>query len=140
MDVSNFEDMRLYAWKKYGIDFDAEKADILEKLSSEIFVTEHKLRWPIEQRIRLSYSQAIFSSFDLNKYRIEFFYDLYNSWLSLHIDRSHLFRSSKVRGDTSFVEKYLEDNSSQPTGIDSLRRDLPENKTFVNRMMNYIHS
>lgn len=132
--------MRLYGWRKYGIDFESEKSEILEKLSSQIFVTEHKLRWPLEQRIRLSYTHAIFSSFDLNKYRIEFFYELYNTWLGLHIDRSHLFRSPKVRGDASFVEKYLEDAGSQPTGVESLRRDLPENRTFINRMMNYIHS
>jgi len=132
--------MRLYGWRKYGIDFDSEKAELLEKLATQIFVTEHKLRWPLEQRIRLSYTQAIFSSFDLNQYRIEFFFELYNSWLGLHIDRSHLFKSPKIKGDTSFIERYLEDNSSHPTGIDSLRRDIPENKTFINRMMNYIHS
>lgn len=58
----------------------------------------------------------------------------------MSIDRSHLFRAPSVKGNTSWLEKYLEDQTSGPTGIDVLKRNTPENKTFINRLINYIHS
>jgi hypothetical protein len=140
LNAENYEDLIHDSWKALGVDIDAAKTDILERWAEEIFVTEHKLRYPVEQRIRLSYTSSIYSSFDFENYRIAFFFDLYNSWLNLSIDRSHLFRSPKVKGDTSFLEKYLQDQTTTPTGVDVLKRDAPENKNFINRLMNYIHS
>ena len=98
------------------------------------------MRYPIEQSLRLSYTSAIFSELKLADYRLGFFVELYNSWLNLSIDRSHLFRSPKVKGDLSFLERYYADQDLEPKGVESLQRNTPENKTFINRLMNYIHS
>jgi len=140
LNPEDYETYSIYSWKKLGIDIDAEKTEIIEKLADEIFVTEHKLRYPREQRIRLSYTTSIYSQFYFQDYRIRFFFELYNSWLHLSVDRSHLFRSPKIKGDTSFLEKYLEDQKSEVTGVAGLQIDTPENKTFINRLVNYIHS
>jgi len=140
LSVANYEDNRVFGWDKYGVDFDTIKFDILEILSHQILVTEHKFRYPIEKRNRLQSTTQLLSYFNLNSYRIEFFFDMYNGWIRLDVDRSNLFRSPKIKGDTSFLEKYALDNSTQPTSIEALKRDIPENKTLINRLMRIAHA
>jgi len=140
LNVGQYDEIRIFGWDKFGVDFDSVKFDILEILAKEIYVTEHKFRYPIEQRIRLQNTTQLLSYFSLNHYRIEFFFDVYNSWLRLHVDRSHLFRSPHIKGDLSFLEKYALDYSQPITGLPQLKRDIEENYSLINTVMRHLHS
>lgn len=74
----------------------------------------------------------------MNEHMIAFLIETYNGVLRAEIERSHLWHSPKIKGDKSFIEKYNEANNRK--GINDLRRDNYENKTFINRLMNALHS
>ena len=140
LNPETYEEIRIFDWKKYGVNFDEAKFDILDILSKELFITENKFRYPIEQRLRLQATTRLLSYFNLNNYRIEFFFDMYNSWIRLNVARSHLFQSPHIKGDLSFLEKYAIDNDTTPIGIPDLSREIVENNTFVNKLMRFIHA
>lgn len=71
---------------------------------------------------------------------IEYFVEGYNILLRIDIDRSNLWRSPKVQGESSFHEKHEQESSKPVTGIEDLKRDLKENKTLLNRIMAGLHS
>jgi len=141
LKLDDFIEMENWSWEKYGVDFNAHKFEILDLLSKEIFVTEHKFRYPIEQRMRYEQTIALWSLLNVNRYRIAFFFELYNRWLHLHIDRSNLFKSPVIKGDQSFLEKYAVDNSGESVGIASLNNEKDaRNFGPINSFMKYIHS
>jgi len=140
LSVENYEQIQTLAWSRLGVDIEAYKMEIVDRWAEEIFVTEHKLRYVLEQKRRLNHTTSLYSLNNFEESRIEFFFECYNDWVNLDIERSHLFRSPKIKGDTSFLEKALEDAGTEPTGVEVLQKDIPENKTFINRLMNWIHA
>ena len=111
----------------------------MESLAQRIFVKENKFRYPIEQKARLEKTNYIYNRIKLNDYVIYYFVESYNILLRLDIDRSNLWRSPKIQGESSFLEKFNKENLKEVTGLDELRRDIPQNKTLINRLMEKLH-
>ncbi len=91
-------------WEDLGINIDLEKHEILNILAREIFVKEHKFRWPVEQRERLERTIAVFNPYELNNKSVFFFLNTYNWLIHTSVESSHLFRSPVIKGDSSFLE------------------------------------
>lgn len=141
MDSKDYENFKFRSWKKQGVtDFDAVKNEILEILANNIFVKENKFRYPIEQKNRLNKTNYIFNRIDLNDYFIDYFIDCYNLLIKIDIDRSNLWQSPKIRGQTNFLEQYMLENQKALTGITDLKKEIPENRNFINRLMEKLHT
>lgn len=121
-------------------DFDSVKNDVLENLAKNIFVKESKFRYLVEQRHRLSKTNYIFNRINLNDKSIEYFVVAYNLLIRIDVDRSNLWRSPKIRGEKSFLEKYDLEAEKEVEGIQDLKRDIKENGNFVNSLMAKLHS
>jgi len=139
--VKTYEDFKYFSWKKQGIlDFDSVKNEVLEILAQNIYVKENKFRYPIEQKNRLMKTTYLYGRIKLNETMIDYFIQSYNVLLRLDIDRSNLYRSPKVKGDNSFMEKYMFENQKEVVGVVDLKREIPENKSFINRLMAKLHA
>lgn len=113
---------------------------MLEVLAKGIFVKESKFRFPIEQRNRLTNSIEIYNQIALNERMIEFFVESYNYMIRIEVDRSNLWRDPKIKGESSFIEKSVLEAQKPVTGIKDLERDIPENKSWINKLMAKLHS
>ena len=71
---------------------------------------------------------------------IGYFVESYNHLIRIEIDRSNLWRNPKIKGDSSFLEKHMIDSQKPVIGVKDLERDIPENKSFINRMMAKLHT
>ena len=141
LDAKNYENFKLNSWKKHGVtDIDSVKNQLLAALSKGIFVKEHKFRYPVEQKTRLVSTTEIYNKINLNETMIGYFVESYNHLIRIEIDRSNLWRNPKIKGDSSFLEKHMIDSQKPVIGVKDLERDIPENKSFINRMMAKLHT
>ncbi|KRW99169.1 hypothetical protein PPERSA_07412 [Pseudocohnilembus persalinus] len=84
-------------WHELGIDIESQKSQILEQLARQVFIKDHKLRWPVEQRNRLAHTQEVYSYIDLSQYYVGYFFESYNTLLQNSIERSHLWQDKNIR-------------------------------------------
>lgn len=140
MDPAKYKEHRDLTWEELGVKIEDHIGEITLALSKNIFLTEHKLRYTVEQRKRYQLTSSIYSGAALNNSDVSLFFDSYNSFIWRSIDRSNLFRDPKIKGVKSFHEKSVDDFSAAPTGIFQLKKDIPENHNLINKLMNVLHS
>jgi len=140
LDPKKYEEQSEKTWEELGVNIEEHIGEIMLRLSKELFITEHKLRYTVEQRRRHQITTELYTGAYLNRNEVSEFFDSYNSFLWRDIERSNLFREPKIKGVKSFAEKDVEDGTLPPFGIAQLKRDIPENHTLINAIMNALHS
>lgn len=138
MTEADYDRVQAEPWSNYRVNPNDFKVEVLDELSTSIFVKEHKMRWPVEQRERRQTSIAVLARLDWSKLMIGGIVEIYNIFIHKSVDASHLYTSPQIPGPKTSLRP--EKSPFDIKGLADLKVERKENHSIINRIMLYIHN